>query len=121
MRKKQVEFDGEKFLISPLTLDQTDEYFKMRAPPGDSDEVRIEKGKNRQAFLICTALNNANPDAKWTPERCNKELDSDLFWNLLPTEILRFMGLKPVAESRDADEKSSTGPPQGESPAVSVN
>jgi hypothetical protein len=110
MRKKNVEFDGASFTIGALTFQQVEDYTADQ-PSGERNEIII-----KNADLICLGLNNALPadapaEAKWTPERCKKELDPVLFWRLLPEEIMKFSGLTPKLP----DAK----PKPGEVPAAS--
>jgi hypothetical protein len=118
LRKRTVEFDGVKFVIAPLTLDQVEKYLQGEIDQGNRGELTI-----KNSDLICLSLNNAlgeqaEDGEKWTPERCKKELDPKLFWHLLPDAIMDFTGLARVKQRLAAGEPVVPGAP-GEAPATS--
>lgn len=103
MRKKVVELDGQTFTISPLNLQQCEEFIKPAAAGVTPRQRTIE--------LIITSLNNAAPPEPWTEENLRPELDL-IVVGWLQKEILSFSGLAT------ADE---TGRTPGESTAASRN
>src|SRR5688572_26234373 len=88
MRKKTVSFDDDtRFTISPLNLNQVDDYVRELPESATAAEAQA-----RSLEVICTSLNNASPDTPWTPQRCREELDLPVM-KFLFNEILKLSGL----------------------------
>lgn len=105
MRTKNVEFDGQRFVISPLNLEQVEEIF----PTGEDGTVTTSRGWDGAVKLIVYGLNNAQTGMEpWTPERVRKELDyPTMRW--LRDQIAEF------SELAGPKKKSPEGPAPAES------
>jgi len=109
-RRKQVEMDGARFTISPLTLEQV-------GVLGDDGEVRpvpksvyetVVDGLNNGQLAIAEDLCGAGLTAvPWTVQRVKSEMDL-LLWKFLHAEILDFSGLK--IEAKSAGETEAPAP-----------
>jgi hypothetical protein len=137
MRKRTIDMDGEKFVISPLTREQVEHYGKI-LNDGESTRLTVEKAYDA---LVCMSLNNAQgiygvPDdqftvengvhqkaeanstvALWTPQRLFREMDPELFFRVLPNAIFELTGLEVRKTAPQPGEPSATSPA---SPAVPV-
>ncbi len=110
MRKKQITFEGAEFSISPLNLEQVDKFVVPLDAATDAGSIKIQGYE-----LVCSGLNNANPDDPWTHERLRTEFDLPLL-AFVRDEILKFSGL--ALASVDGDKKGETQT-AGEAPAAS--
>jgi hypothetical protein len=100
MRKKTVEYDGQAYTISPLTMEQLDKFvtsipLMSEEPSADEISNRAKALAQRARELVAWGLQNAQEkDAEpWTPERVYQEIDLDTFVNL-QTAIMEFGGLR---------------------------
>jgi len=100
MRKKKVTIDDAEFSISPLTLEQVDEFIAQLDKPLDPTADDVKKFKieleQRARRVVAWGLDNALADdvsERWTPERVYRKLDLKCFAEL-QDEILSFSNLK---------------------------
>ena len=109
MKTKEIEIDGEKYLIAPLNVGQVRKHVIS-----DAKEANAEESWIRGYDVICCGLNNARqthlPSGKdhsplWTHERIDNELPWAAY-HRLQTEILELSGFSKVE-----------GRPTGEAPA----
>ena len=113
MKTKEIEIDGEKYLIAPLNVGQVRKHVIS-----DAKEANAEESWIRGYDVICCGLNNARPshgngarDSRqvesllWTHERIDNELPWAAY-HRLQTEILELSGFSKVE-----------GRPTGEAPA----
>jgi hypothetical protein len=114
VRQKRLEYDGAVFVISPLTIEQVEQFISPLPAEGD----KLREGMVRAYDLICWGLNNAGPETPWDHARIRRELDP---WVLvkLQEEILSFSGLKKV-EPGEALLPESSAKPSGTSGAASL-
>lgn len=106
-RRKEVEMDGAKFTISPLTLSQVEQLVQAKdqvveaigAPATLTDGEQARSLRSRMyELVVCNGLNNALPkDApesdRWTVQRVEDELDMVLV-EFLQKQILGFSKLE---------------------------
>lgn len=117
MRVKEIEIDGEKYVIAALTVGQVRAHVV-------TDEANPSDQWVRGHAVICCGLNNALKEAArqagpvppnvsrivpepWTDQRIADELP----WNAyhkLQSEILSLSGFNKVGEARPAGEEAST-------------
>ena len=115
MKTKEIEIDGEKYLIAPLNVGQVRKHVIS-----DAKEANAEESWIRGYDVICCGLNNARPikgngaqdrhrvedhAPLWTHERIDNELPWAAY-HRLQTEILELSGFSKVE-----------GRPTGEAPA----
>lgn len=112
MRKKTLEYDGQKYVISPLSMKQVDAIAAAQDSVPANDEAAKNFYRDRAVDTIIDGLNNAQkgePDAQpWTRERVEDEIDIPTF-EKLQTEILVFSGLKveDVKPAADGETKKA--------------
>jgi hypothetical protein len=103
MRKKVLEYDGQKYTISPLTLSQVDEFIAAIPASAEATPEAISKRnkelQTRAHQVVAWGLDNAleksaklEESERWTPARVYDEIDLQTFTEL-QTEILVFSGL----------------------------
>jgi len=114
VRQKRLEYDGAVFVISPLTIEQVEQFISPLSEEGDP----LRQGMVRAYDLICWGLNNAGPEIPWDHTRIRRELDP---WVLtkLQEEILAFSGLRKV-EPGESQLPESSRKPSGTSGAASL-
>jgi hypothetical protein len=98
MRTKELEFDGQKYRISPLSISQQDEL--TADPPVDTQKMNPAElaafGKKRALQVVPWGLNNAlrGEELPWDEGRCMKELDAWVLYELM-NAILDFSQMGP--------------------------
>jgi hypothetical protein len=121
-RKKEIEFDGAKFTISPLTYDQVTEHGEMirqylESKP-DATKLTPEQHKVLQGitfFGICCGLNNADLDGDGavTPADLAAQMD-DVLAGKLWRAIFEFTGME-VPSEEEVKRRLTPGEPQASS------
>lgn len=115
VRTKEVEFEGLKIKIAPLTLEQVEQYV---AP---LEEIAANGGaaKIRSYDLICNSLNNALQPGEehWTHERLRAELDMPLY-EFLHSQVLEYSGFKLISDKVAVPGESSAVVEQDKSQGV---
>ena len=129
-RKKECNFDGAEFVISPMTYNQIEEYGEMQKQfrekhkdfiALDANDLLTEEQQEKYQpaikasraiahFVLCAGLNNADEKLQLTPQEVVAEMDDGLAGNLI-REILLFSGVRLP--------KQPTLQAPGESPASS--
>jgi hypothetical protein len=109
VRSKVVEYEGQKFTISPLKVRQVQELYQD--PTGSNPITTPAEVSLRGAKVICASLNNAKPfqgdeleHADWTPERVLEEIDFPTF-NWLHNQITAYMGWDTRLAEDDGKKK----------------
>ena len=105
MRKIVKEFDGARFTLAPLNLDQVDKF------------ITTKDGSIRTIDLLLMSLNNAEPGEPWTEEKLRKELDLVLQGEL-QTAVLEISGLKAVEAGASPGETKAAGATGSGKPAA---
>lgn len=103
MRTKEIDIEGQKFTIAPLTIAQVEE-LTDGVQPGPDD---AKAWKARALQTVCDGLANASPDAPQTPDGLRNSMDL-LTYNALHSAILEFSGLKTVAMGETLAAPDST-------------
>jgi len=110
-RRKTFELDGAQFLISPLTYGQLEEYatkskeINDRLKDKDAKEYAAtdwQEYRSLRFWVICAALNNADPEAGVTEEDVRTQMENGILQPLWE-EIIRFSGLVVPKASSAAD------------------
>lgn len=101
-RIKTLDVDGVDVKLGALSLDQVEEFLeKQRDALGLNKAGKEVEGKKPDPEkmvgvwrdFLCVGLNNASPDAKWTPKRIGSEFDL-VFYDRLRETLLEFSGLR---------------------------
>lgn len=95
MRKIVKNYDGLEFTLSPLNLDQVEEFLAKAAPDAPA---------KRTIDLVLMSLNNAEPAELWTEAKLRKEIDLVL-QGKMQVDILEISGLRSV----DDEKTTSSG------------
>lgn len=130
MRRRIIEMDGESITISPITVDQADEYTERlqalsdeRAGKKAEDLPRplLDKYKRLSRWLVVTGINNAlnGSGEQWKEEDIGKRLDLALLERLRDEILL----MSKLTVERETDNKGGQVGQQagqtGEVPAAS--
>lgn len=110
MRRKNLTYDGETYVISPLTLEQVEEFIKPLAD-GNLEKTSPAELTKRARQLVAYGLENARRNAEdanpWTEQRVFKEIDLRTFGDL-QREILDFSDLKREEGDESGESLAAT-------------
>lgn len=117
-RKTTFEKDGAVITFSPLTYGQLEEYAEKSKEINEKnkdkkfEDLSLEQKKEYRAlrlWVICCAMNNADPNLKLTPEEAVEELD-DMIAAPLWDKIIEFSGLEvPKPKAAVSEGESEAG------------
>lgn len=102
VRVKEVDLDacGTRARIAAHTFGQLEAFAAARIS-GGLDEAEAKAANEAIRRFVCEALNNADPNAAWTPDRIAAEMDPRTFQALFQA-ALEFDGLTPAAGSAES-------------------